>query len=178
MVEVMLALLLIEALLLVSWWAPYWVHGVPLFSRRIKVPTAALLHFPFERLEDEVADPQWPRLLFRPLAKRSWAFRESFGLHFGWRYPPLMRGQVIIDLRRREIRVVGRCGWAMLFVGVCFIPAAAKAPAGVAVMGVVFAIIYVVQRHRYLAVEAAIRRLMSSAGPRRQIITAQPLGQP
>ena len=160
MAVLLLAIVVIEGILLLSWWRPYWAWGLPVFSRRIPAPYPALKAFPFHRLEREVAAEKWPDLVFRPLDKRSHAFRESFGLHFGWRYPPLMRGQVVVDMRRRQIHVIGRGNWLLMVAVVTAIPALTVAPGGVLVVALVLIASYLVQRHRYLAVVAAIRRLL------------------
>lgn len=169
MANALVALALIEAALLVLWSRTYWSWGLPLFSRRIAVPTSALLHFPFERLEGEVAAEKWPALVFRPLCKRTWAFRESFGIHFGWRYPPIMRGLIVIDRQRSEIRVVGLCSWAVLFVVATLVLALAEKPAAVPIVAVLIGGNYLVQRHRFVAVDSAVRRLMMHCKPERRI---------
>ncbi|MBJ7516003.1 MAG: hypothetical protein JHC82_07135 [Stenotrophomonas sp.] len=160
MAVLLLAIVVIEGMLLLSWWRPYWVWGVPMFRRRIAAPYPALKAFPFHRLEREVAAEKWPDMVFRPLDKRSHAFRESFGLHFGWRYPPLMRGQIVVDLQRRQVQVIGRGSWLLMVAVVTAIPALKVAPGGVLVVAVVLVASYLVQRHRFLAVVAAIRRVL------------------
>ncbi|WP_369936255.1 hypothetical protein [Xanthomonas tesorieronis] len=167
MANALIALILIEGALLVVWNRTYWSWGLPLFSRRIAVPTSALLHFPFERLQGEVAAEKWPALVFRPLSRRAWAFRESFGLHFGWRYPPVMRGLIVIDCQRSELRVVGLCSWSVLFaMATSFLVVAVK-PAAVLTVAVLLGGSYLVQRHRFMAVESAVRRLMMQSQPQR-----------
>ncbi|MBB4127304.1 small-conductance mechanosensitive channel [Xanthomonas translucens] len=167
MANALIALILIEGALLVVWNRPYWSWGLPLFSRRIAVPTSALLHFPFERLEGEVAAEKWPEMVFRPLSGRAWAFRESFGLHFGWRYPPIMRGLIVIDCQRSELRVVGLCSWSVLFAMATSVLAVAVKPAAVLIVAVLLGGSYLVQRHRFIAVESAVRRLMMHSEPQR-----------
>jgi len=157
MYATLLALVLLEGVLLVLWCRPWWPWGVTLFSRRLPVPASLLLDFPDARLQADLQSDQWPDLLVRRLDRRSFAFRESFGFHFGWRYPPMMRGMIFIDVRRRELRIVGRSSWTVLFVVASFIPALAVAPGGVVVVALIFAASYLVQRHRFLAVETAIR---------------------
>ncbi|MBN6110264.1 hypothetical protein [Xanthomonas bonasiae] len=160
MANALIALVLIEGALLVLWSRAYWPWGIPLFSRRIAVPTAALLHFPFDRLESEVAAEKWPALVFRPLSKRAWAFRESFGLHFGWRYPPIMRGLIVIDRQRSEIRVVGLCNWSVLFAVATLVLAVAVKLAAVLIVAVLLGGSYLMQRYRFMAVDSAVRMLL------------------
>ncbi|QNH15550.1 hypothetical protein HEP74_00673 [Xanthomonas sp. SS] len=160
MANALIALLLIEGALLVLWNRAYWSWGIPLFSRRITVPTSALLHFPFDRMEGEVAAEKWPALVFRPLSRRTWAFRESFGLHFGWRYPPIMRGLIVIDRQRSEIRVVGLCSWSALFAVATLALAVAVKPAAMLIVAVLLGGNYLMQQHRFMAVDSAVRRLM------------------
>lgn len=172
MTAMIVVLLLIEFVLLMAWVGGYYRWGLPLFSRRIKVPRAALLDFPFGQLENETTREQWPSLRFHPLSKRSCAFRESMGIHFGWRYPPMMRGLIQIDLQRSEIRVVGWCNWTVLAGALSAIPALAVAPSGVLVVALLCLASYLVQRHRYLCVEEAVRTLatrerLSPLGPAR-----------
>lgn len=165
MTILLVSLLLIEAALLVSWNQPYFRFGLPLFRRRVVVPTAALLHFPFGQLEREVASGAWPALLFHPMADRSCAFRESFGLHLGWRYPPLMRGRIVIDRQRSEIRVLGLGNWTALFAVGSLVPALAVRPAAAVVVASLLGVSYLMQRRRFIEVEAAVRRLMVDCEP-------------
>ena len=169
MANALIALVLIEGFLLVLWNRAYWSWGIPLLSRRIAVPTSALLHFPFDRMEGEVAAEKWPALVFRPLSKHTWAFRESFGLHFGWRYPPIMRGLIVIDLQRSEIRVVGLCSWSVLFAVATLVPAVAVKLAAVTIVAVLLGGSYLMQRRRFMAVDSAVRRLMMGCEPQRMI---------
>lgn len=169
MANALIALLLIEGILLVFWTRTYWAWGLPLFSRRIAVPTSALLHFPFDRLEGEVVSEKWPALLFRPLSKHTCAFRESFGVHFGWRYPPIMRGVIVIDRQRSEIRVVGWCNWTVLFVVGTLIAAMAVKPTAVLIIALLLGGSFLMQRHRFVAVDSAVRRLLRTCEPQRLI---------
>ncbi|WP_369942895.1 hypothetical protein [Xanthomonas medicagonis] len=161
MATALLVLLLIEGILLVLWNRAYWPWGIPVFGRRIAVPTAALLRFPVDRLESEMEAKNWTALRFRPLSERTWAFRESFGIRFGWywRYPPVMRGLLVIDRQRREIRLVGVCNWWALYVVATLILALAIKPAVVPIGVLVLGASYLLQRHRFIGVEAAVRRL-------------------
>jgi len=172
MANALIALVLIEGALLVLWNRAYWPWGIPLFSRRIAVPTSALLHFPFDRLEGEVAAEKWPVLVFRPLSRRTWAFRESFGLHFGWRYPPIMRGLIVIDLQRSEIRVVGLCSWSVLFAVATLVLAVDVKPAAVPIVAVLLGGSYLMQRHRFMAVDSAVHRLMMGCESQRLLVRA------
>ncbi len=174
MANALIALVLIEGVLLVLWNRAYWSWGMPLFRRRIAVPTSALLHFPFDRLESEVAAEKWPALVFRPLSKRTWAFRESFGLHFGWRYPPIMRGLIVIDRQRSEIRVVGLFNWSVLFAVATLVLAVAVKPAAVLIVAVLLGGSYLVQRHRFMAVDSAVIKLMMGCEPQRLIAGNEP----
>lgn len=169
MTNALIVLILIEGILLVSWNRAYWAWGLPLFSRRIAVPTSALLRFPFDRLEGEVVSEKWPALLFHPLSKRTCAFRESFGLHFGWRYPPIMRGLIVIDRQRGEIRMVGWCSWTVLFAVGTLIPAMSVKPAAVLIVALLLGGSYLMQRHRFVAVDSAVHRLMTTGEPQRPI---------
>ena len=169
MTNALIALVLIEGALLVMWNRAYWSWGIPLFHRRIAVPASALLRFPFDRLEGEVAVEKWPALVFRQMSGRAWAFRESFGLHFGWRYPPVMRGLIVIDRQRSELRVVGLCSWSLLFAVATSALAVGAKPAAVLIVAVLLGGSYLVQRHRFMAVESAMRRLMMQPEPQRLI---------
>jgi hypothetical protein len=176
MTNALIALVLIEGVLLVSWSRAYWSWGLPLFSRRIAVPTSALLHFPFGQLEAEVAAEKWPALLFRPLSERTYAFRESFGIHFGWRYPPIMRGLIVIDRQRSEIRLVGWCSWTVLFAVATLVPAMAVKPGAVLIVALLLGVSYLMQRHRFMAIDSAVRRLMMTCEPQRLIARSETQG--
>lgn len=66
----------------------------------------------------------------------------------------------MVDLRRRQIQVIGRGSWLLMVAVVTAIPALKVAPGGVLVVAVVLVASYLVQRHRFLAVVAAIRRVL------------------
>ena len=110
----LIALLLIE-LLLLALWAPFFFRtGIALFNQRIAATPAELAQLSLAGLEHDLPPDTWLCLVLRALPDGSIAFRESFVPSIGRRYFPLMRGRVMIDARRREVRVVGLCSWFAL----------------------------------------------------------------
>lgn len=118
----LIALLLIE-LLLLALWAPFFFRtGIALFNQRIAATPAELAQLSLASLEHDLPPDTWLCLVFRALPDGSIAFRESFVPSVGRRYFPLMRGRVMIDARRREVRVVGLCSWFALGLTLMLVP--------------------------------------------------------
>ncbi|WP_254057302.1 hypothetical protein [Stenotrophomonas sp. ZAC14A_NAIMI4_1] len=100
----LIALLLVEVLLLVRWAPFFFGTGLALFNQRIAASPAQLAQLSLGGLEHDLPDEKWMRLVFHALPDGSVAFRESYAPHFGGRYFPLLRGQLVVDTRRREMR--------------------------------------------------------------------------
>ncbi|HYQ23302.1 hypothetical protein [Stenotrophomonas sp.] len=167
----LIALLLIEVLLLV-FWAPFFFRtGIILFNQRVAASPAELNQLSLGGLDHDLPIEKWLRLAFHALPDGSVAFRESFAPHFGSRYFPLMRGHLVIDKRRREVRVIGRCSWFALVFSVVLLPIILVRPMAWPMVAflLVFYMGFYIQRRRYANVAEAVRARLCSEFPRRFI---------
>lgn len=165
----LIALLLIEVLLLVLW-APFFFRtGIVLFNQRIAAPPTELSGLSLAGLEQDLPMEKWLHMAFHALPDGSIAFRESFAPSFGGRYFPLMRGQLVVNKRTREVRVIGRCSWFALAMTVMLLPIILWRPAAwpMLVFVLVFYMGYYIQRRRYAGVVEAVRARLRSEFPRR-----------
>lgn len=171
----LIALLLIE-LLLLALWAPFFFRtGIALFNQRIAATPAELAQLSLAGLEYDLPPDTWLCLVFRALPDGSIAFRESFVPSVGRRYFPLMRGRVMIDARRREVRVIGLCSWFALGLTLMLVPVILVRPAAwpMLVALVLFYIGYFIQRRRYVEVVEAVRARLCSEFPKRLVAASQ-----
>lgn len=164
MVIALIALLTLEYVLQFSWNATYYGWGITLFNRRIGTRPGVPVQLSAGALEHALAiDTRLP-LSFRALADGRIAFRESFT----YRFYPVMRGLIVVDARRREVRVQGRCNWNTLAITLTMLGLFVQRPGAASglLMLVMFAVFYLVQRQRYLAVVEAVRAQLAddSAG--------------
>jgi len=82
---------------------------------------------------------------------------------------------VMIDARRREVRVVGRCSWFALGLTVMLVPIILVRPAAspMLVALLLFYIGYFIQRRRYAHVVEAVRARIRSEFPQRMVTKLQ-----
>ncbi|WP_313148280.1 hypothetical protein [Stenotrophomonas sp.] len=155
----LIALMLIELLMLFAWVPVFFRTGIVLFNQRIDASADDLKHLSLGGLEHDLPIEKWARLSFHALPDGSVAFRESFAPGFGGRYFPLMHGQLVIDRRRREVRVIGRCSWFALALTVLLVPIVLLRPMAwpMLAMPLLFHIGYRIQRRRYALVVEAVR---------------------
>ena len=163
----LIALMLIELLLLLAWVPLFFRTGIVLFNQRIAASPDDLKHLSLGGLERDMPIERWARLSFRALADGSVAFRESFAPGFGGRYFPLMHGQIVVDTRRREVRVFGRCSWFALVLAVLLVPIVLLRPVAWPMLAVplLFYIGYHIQRRRYANVVEAVRARVRNEFP-------------
>jgi len=165
----LLALMLIELLLLSAWVPLFFRTGIVLFNQRIAASPDNLKHLSLGGLEHDLPIEKWARLSFHALPDGSVAFRESFAPGFGGRYFPLMRGQLVIDSRRREVRVIGRCSWFALVLTLLVVPIMLVRPMAwpMLVCPLIFYVGYRIQRRRYANVVEAVQARLRPEFPRR-----------
>ncbi|WP_164280123.1 hypothetical protein [Stenotrophomonas indicatrix] len=175
MATALITLLLIEVLLLVMW-APFFFRtGITLFNQRVAATPAELAQLSLAGLEHDLPADTWLRLVFHALPDGSIAFRESFVPSVGRRYFPLMRGRVMIDARRREVRVVGLCSWFALGLTLMLVPVILVRPAAwpMLVALLLFYMGYYIQRRRYADVVEAVRARLRSKFPQHLVAAPQ-----
>lgn len=165
----LIALLLIEVLLLV-FWAPFFFRtGIILFNQRVAASPAELSQLSLAGLDHDLPIEKWLRLAFRALPDGSVAFRESFEPSFQGRYFGLMRGLIVVETRRREVRVIGRCSWFALILTLLVVPIMLVRPMAWPMLAcpLIFYVGYRIQRRRYANVVEAVRARLRSEFPRR-----------
>ncbi len=165
----LIALLLVEVLLLI-FWAPFFYRtGIILFNQRVAASPAELSQVSLAGLDHDLPIDKWLRLAFHALPDGSVAFRESFEPTFGGRYFALMHGLLVVDKRRREVRVIGRCSWFALALTLLVVPIMLVRPMAWPMLAcpVIFYLGYRIQRRRYANVVEAVRARLRSEFPRR-----------
>jgi len=95
------------------------------------------------------------------------AFRESFFVAFTGRYYPVMRGLVVVDAGRNQVRVEGICNWMTLSIAAlcASLPLVIAAAWPMLLILALFAYCYVIQRRRYHGVADALREQMRTELP-------------
>ncbi|TWI04644.1 hypothetical protein IP90_00777 [Luteimonas cucumeris] len=158
----LITVVLVEALLMFLWSRSYFSWGLPVFKQCIAAPAAALSHLPFNWLEGEYPPASWASIVFEPLSGNMCAFRESLLMPRGPGYLPIMRGLIVADRQRREIRVIGWCNWSILLIAASLVPALVVMPAVALFFVGVLGASYLVQRRRFQNVAIAVGALLET----------------
>lgn len=155
----LIALLLIETVLLMAWVAGYFSWGITVFNERIAASPAMQARLSLGSLERDLPQDKWLHLAFHALPDGSMAFRESFAPSFGLRYFPVMRGRVVLNARRHEVRVIGLCSWFVAILSLLLLLLVAMRPMVAPMLLVLplFLASYLVQKRRYAAIVEALR---------------------
>jgi hypothetical protein len=162
MIVGLIVVVLVEALLLLMWNRRYFSWGVPVFQRRIAAPAAALSDLPFNWLEGDYPPVRWSKIVFEPLSKDSCGFREG-GLWAGRPgYLPIMRGLILADRRRREVRVIGWCNWSIAWMLAILVPALFLRPLPALFLLGILLVSYLVQRRRFANVATAVEAMVKA----------------
>lgn len=154
----LIALLLIETVLLMAWVAGYFSWGITLFNERIAASPAMQARLSLGSLERDLPQDRWLQM----------AFRESFAPSFGLRYFPVMRGRIVLNARRHEVRVIGLCSWFVAILSLLLLPLVAMRPMVAPMLLVLplFLASYLVQKRRYAAIVEALRMQLKAEFPR------------
>lgn len=163
----MLALMALEIVLMLAWNPLYFGLGIRLFNERIPATAEMRERLVLNCLERDVATQEWIPLVFRALPDGRMAFRESFFLAVSGRYYPVMRGLVVVDAKRNQVRVEGICNWMTLAFGVLCVslPLVAAATWPLLLILALFVYCYTIQRRRYHGVAEALREQMRTELP-------------
>ncbi|HIE4003991.1 TPA: hypothetical protein ACXNIM_000172 [Stenotrophomonas maltophilia] len=164
----LIAVLLIETVLLMAWVAGYFSWGITLFNERIAASPAMQAQLSPGSLERDLPQDKWLHLAFHALPDGSMAFRESFAPSFGLRYFPVMRGRIVLNARRHEVRVIGLCSWFVAILSLLLLPLVAMRPMVAPMLLVLplFLASYLVQKRRYAAIVEALRMQLKAEFPR------------
>lgn len=163
----MVAVMVAEILLMLVWNPLYFGLGIRLFSKRIPATAEMRERLVLNCLERDVATQEWIPLVFRALPDGRMAFRESFFLAVSGRYYPVMRGLVVVDAKRNQVRVEGICNWMTLgFAVLCIaMPMVATSTWPMLLILGLFVYCYFIQRRRYHEVAEALREQMRTELP-------------
>ncbi|UQA24621.1 hypothetical protein [Stenotrophomonas sp. NY11291] len=164
----LIAVLLIETVLLMAWVAGHFSWGITLFNERIAASPTMQARLSLGSLERDLPQDRWLQLAFHALPDGSMAFRESFAPSFGLRYFPVMRGRIVLNTRRHEVRVIGLCSWFVAILSLLLLPLVAMRPMVAPMLLVLplFLASYLVQRRRYAAIVEALRMQLKAEFPR------------
>lgn len=164
---VVVAVMLLEIGLQLAWNPLYFSTGIRLFRESIPASAVMRERLVLNCLERDVATQDWMPLVFRALPDGRMAFRESFFVAFTGRYYPVMRGLVVVDAGRNQVRVEGICSWMTLcIVALCVsVPLVIAAAWPMLLILALFAYCYVIQRRRYHGVADALREQMRTELP-------------
>jgi hypothetical protein len=163
----LVGLLLLENLLLLSWYPFYFGRGITVFSTWVPAPAAVRSELALESLERAVDDSPALRLVFHPLPDGRVAFRESYAPSFRRRYYPVMRGVVEMDRPGQRVQVVGLCNWNVIAISLGMLSLAsmrAKLVVPTLLLGLLLAWSYWMQRRRFLEVAEAVRVQLAQPG--------------
>jgi len=163
----LVALIVLEMVLLLTWSPLYFGTGVRLFSERIPASAEMRERLVLNCLERDVATQEGLPLVFRALPDGRMAFRESFFISFTGRYYPVMRGLVVVDAKRNQVRVEGICNWMTLGFGVLCVamPMVVASTWPLLIILGLFVYCYFIQRRRYHGVAEALREQMRTELP-------------
>jgi len=155
----LIALLLIETVLLMAWVTGYFSWGITVFNERIAASPTMQARLSLGSLERDLPQDRWLQLAFHALPDGSMAFRESFAPSFGLRYFPVMRGRIVLNTRRHEVRVIGLCSWFVAILSLLLLPLVAMRPMVAPMLLVLplFLASYLVQKRRYAAIVETLR---------------------
>lgn len=164
----LIAVLLIETVLLMAWVAGYFSWGITLFNERIAASPVMQARLSLGSLERDLPQDRWLQLAFHALPDGSMAFRESFAPSFGLRYFPVMRGRIVLNARRHEVRVIGLCSWFVAILSLLLLPLVAMRPMVAPMLLVLplFLASYLVQKRRYAAIVEALHMQLKADFPR------------
>jgi hypothetical protein len=164
----LIAVLLIETVLLMAWVAGHFSWGITLFNERIAASPTMQARLSLGSLERDLPQDRWLQLAFHALPDGSMAFRESFAPSFGLRYFPVMRGRIVLNTRRHEVRVIGLCSWFVAILSLLLLPLVAMRPMVAPMLLVLplFLASYLVQKRRYAAIVEALRMQLKAEFPR------------
>ena len=158
----LIAAVVVEAVLMLFWNSRYFGWGVPLFKQRIAAPTTDLARLPFHWLEGDYPPANWATLVFEPLSETTCGFRETLLMPRGPGYLPIMRGLIVADRRRREVRIIGWCNWTVLLIAAVLAWGLFVRPGVSLLLLALLAVSYFVQRRRFQNVAIALEALLKS----------------
>jgi hypothetical protein len=155
-IVLVLAVLVAEVILSMTWNRVYFTFGIPIFIRRIDRPRG-LDDVSLDELPRSAATVAGAPFVFRRLPSGAIAFREKlFGgmLH----YAPLMRGVIRHNAGEASVVVTGLINWTAVALVAFFVVLLGRGAIDVAPYFLVaFGILYLIQSLRYSRIAKALR---------------------
>jgi len=106
----LIALLLVETLVRVTWNSWYFTKGLPILVLRVSiVPQQNNIPSPIQ-LDANFKSVWVSSLVFREIEPNAYGFREELGIQF-FRYPPVMHGMLFSDRNNNQVVVKGLMSW-------------------------------------------------------------------
>jgi hypothetical protein len=123
-------LLIIETVLSLRWYRPWYESGLVLFSHTIEALRRDDFGVDIDRLENQSRSVLLGKLAFHPFSDRLAGFRPAcFSLSL-FNYSPILHGLLHIDEETRKVVVQGRLNWgscALAITSVGFIASSGAA---------------------------------------------------
>ena len=146
---IVFAVIIVEIILSGTWNRFYFTFGVPIFFTRVPYAAPALDDRVISLLNSTFRSRVAPSLVFTRLGPSECAFREKFIQLKLFAYTPIMHGAIVHDMTRSEASVVGRLNWFPVVFAVVFATMTGSFLEMTAFVVGIFAIIYVIQAHRF-----------------------------
>lgn len=171
---VVLALVLLalaEGRLSASWASFYFRYGIPVFFRRVSVPTRRAPPIA-EALEATIPESRWPSFTFKYVAPDVIAFREVNRQKGKVGYMPIMRGLLLIRPTHAELTVLGYANhFPLVFLALATTLIVAWTGGDLRYLGISVAIVgclpvslFIIQWRRFVTVARAASDLWRSSG--------------
>ena len=161
LLALVVAVALIEVVLSGTWSPFYFTRGLPLFRRKVAIPSLGALVE--ERLEQAHAGGLVPPLLFRRLSGTEIAFREKALAIRLLSHTPVMHGLIRQDRDEGNVYVIGLANWFPLAFAVFFMAMTLHwDPTCLIFLFLVLGLIYAIQARRY----ASVARFLDSPAER------------
>jgi len=120
-IQVLVVIGILEIIASALWWRFYFIFGLPIYTRRIKITTDKIQSLSAQALEDALPEVAWrPPLLVRQIGSMNFAFREKM-LFIGFSYVPVMHGYMNYDPNKKEVIISGLANWYALSFAIFFI---------------------------------------------------------
>ena len=120
-IRILVLIGLLELIMSAVWLRFYFIIGIPLFRRTIKVTSEKMLVLSAQELENDLPELAWrPPLLVRNIDTMKFAFREKL-LFLGFSYVPVMHGCMNYDPNKEELVISGFANWYALLFSIFFL---------------------------------------------------------
>lgn len=120
-IRILVVIGLLEIIISALWWRIYFIFGLPLYRRTIKVAVQKIQILSVQELEEALPELAWrPPLIVRQIGAMKFAFREKL-LFLGFSYVPVMHCCMNYDSNKKELVISGLANWYALLFSIFFI---------------------------------------------------------